>query len=237
MRDSTEPSRQVKLSGLVPVAGLSSRMGDFKPLMPLGDATVIENTVLTLIEAGAERVSVVTGYRAGEVENVLAHRFGERVIMVRNERYAETDMLESIRMGCRSLPRCDAFFLLPGDMPAVQPETLARVRNAWEQRGGIVFPTLNGRRKHPPLVSYELANEIASFRCEGGLHQFWNTCQNPTTEVAVDDYGTQIDLDYPHDYAKCKELLGLAEHEEGSCSRKRYYDLRRQSEREQEFRF
>lgn len=36
----------MKKVGLITAAGLSSRMGDFKPLMPLCGRTVIENTVV-----------------------------------------------------------------------------------------------------------------------------------------------------------------------------------------------
>lgn len=199
----------LKLAGLVPAAGLSSRMGDFKPLMRLGRLTVIENTVFTLFEAGACSVSVVTGHRASEIEDVLARRFGKSVVIVRNERFAETDMLESIRMGCRSLPACDAFFLLPGDMPAVQAQTLHCLREAWEQQGGIVFPTLDGKRSHPPLIAHDVAKDIAGYYGADGLRGFWGTCQGKLSEVAVDDAGTQLDLDYPRDYVQCKKLLGL----------------------------
>lgn len=199
----------LRFAGLVPAAGMSSRMGDFKPLMRLGDLTVIESTVLTLIEAGVETVSVVTGRRAAEVEDVLARRFGGRVIMVRNERFAETDMLESIRMGCRSLPTCDAFFLLPGDMPAVSPQTLRALQASWELNGGVVFPTVGGRRTHPPLVSSRLVRGIVSYCGADGLRGFWGTCPEAATEVEVGDRGTQLDLDYPRDYAQCRKLLGL----------------------------
>lgn len=209
MRHLAVPQWHTGLAGLVPVAGRSRRMGDFKPLMRLGDMTVIERTVLTLFEAGAESVSVVTGHRAAEVEDVLAKRFGDRVVMVRNERYAETDMLESIRIGCRSLPHCRAFFLLPGDMPAVKTATLIRVRDAWTHEAGVVFPTLDGKRSHPPLITYDLVKEIIAYRGNDGLRGFWATCPDLAREVAVDDLGTQIDLDYPRDYARCKELLGV----------------------------
>lgn len=199
----------VSLAGLVPVAGRSSRMGSFKPLMRLGEQTVIEATVDTMLGMGVEHVVVVTGHRGVEVEAVLSRRFGNRVSFVRNNRFAETDMMESIRVGCKALPQCDAFFLLPGDMPAVNPETLRRLQDAWEQRGGVVFPAFGGKRKHPPLIASDLIEDIVAFRGNGGLREFWKTCGGIASDVATDDRGTQIDLDYPHDYVWCKELLGL----------------------------
>ncbi|MCD7760438.1 MAG: nucleotidyltransferase family protein, partial [Clostridiales bacterium] len=136
-----------KLAGLVVAAGLSSRMGAFKPLLPLGDRTVIEKTVDSLLTGGAELVTVVTGYRGNEVEAVLSRRFGGKVSFVRNGDYASTDMLQSVRLGCGALPLCDAFFLLPGDMPAVGEGTFRLLVEAWgETPDRVIFPTLNGRR-------------------------------------------------------------------------------------------
>jgi CTP:molybdopterin cytidylyltransferase MocA len=34
-----------KIAALIPVAGLSGRMGEFKPLLQLGGKTLIENSV------------------------------------------------------------------------------------------------------------------------------------------------------------------------------------------------
>ena len=80
-------------------------MGEFKPLLSLRGKTVIENTVESVLQGGAETVAVVTGYRAAEAEAALS-RFGSRVRFVRNPDYAQTDMLGSIRLGVRALPPC-----------------------------------------------------------------------------------------------------------------------------------
>ncbi len=41
-----------RIGGLILAAGLSSRMGDFKPLMPLRGKTLIENTIDSLLLCG-----------------------------------------------------------------------------------------------------------------------------------------------------------------------------------------
>lgn len=194
------------LGGLVVAAGLSSRMGSFKPLLPLGGKTVIENTVDSLFSGGARTVVVVGGYRGEELEALLRQQYGERVIIASNPDYAKTDMLFSIKIGCRALPPCDGFFLLPGDMPVVENETFLRVAELWRTgEYDVVFPTLDGRRKHPPLISLRVVPEILAFSGSGGLRELWTQLGGRIGAVPVRDPGVEIDLDTPQDYSKVVE--------------------------------
>ena len=193
------------ICGLVLAAGLSRRMGEFKPLLRFRDKTLIENTIDSILESGAEQVVVVTGHRAEELEAVLGEKYEGRVILTRNHEFATTDMLHSIQVGCKAMPECDAFFLLPGDMPVVEQSTFRKVLAQRDGTLGVIFPTLDGYKKHPPLVDYRLIPEILSFRGEGGLRQFWQERETMIRTVAVDDSGVWVDLDTQEDYKKCKE--------------------------------
>lgn len=196
--------KNTTICGLILVAGLSSRMGDFKPLLPLCGKTLIENTVDSMLRGGAEKIVVVTGYRGNEVEDILRNGYAEQVIFARNPDYETTDMMHSIQFGCRAMPECDAFFLLPGDMPAVRQDTFMRMENAYSGEQSIIFPTLDGWRKHPPLIDARFIPAICSFCEEGGLRQFWKYHKDSIREVPVDDIGVWVDLDTPKDYQSCK---------------------------------
>ena len=194
------------IGALVLAAGLSRRMGDFKPLLPLRGAALIENSVGSVLSGGAESAVVVTGHRADEVEDVLRRAFGERVRLVRNPDYASTDMLRSIQIGAAALPPCEAFFLLPGDMPAVAADTCGRLLAAREREAApVIFPALDGRRAHPPLIDARLIPEILAFDGGGGLRGLWERHESGIRAVPVDDAGVRLDLDTPEDYQKCKE--------------------------------
>ena len=194
------------IRALILAAGLSRRMGEFKPLLPLRGRTVIENSVESALSGGAETATVVTGYRADEVESVLRGAFGARVSAVRNEEYAATDMMRSIRLGAAALPRCDAFFLLPGDMPVVARGTFERLLAARRaEKAPLIFPTLDGYRKHPPLIDAALIPSILAFDGDGGLRGLWKRFERESRAVAVDDAGVWVDLDTPDDYEKCRQ--------------------------------
>lgn len=199
-----------RLCAVVCVAGLSRRMGAFKPLLPLGPKTVIETTVASAFSGGAATVVCVTGFRGSEVSRVLRSSFGGRVVVADNPRYSSSDMLASVKVGLGSLPPCDGFFLLPGDMPQVSPATFRAVAGAWARSGGqgVAFPTLDGYRKHPPLVAASLVKDVLAYGGEGGLRGFWQVCEAPVCEVPVDDVGVWADLDTQQDYLSCIETFG-----------------------------
>lgn len=195
--------------GLVLAAGLSRRMGDFKPLLPLRGRTVIENTVDSMLAGGAQTVVVVLGHRAEEVRTLLSTRYDSaRVRLAYNPRYAETDMLASIREGLAALPPCRGFYLLPGDMPLVSPETyhaLAAAYGAGNDR--IVFPLLNGRRAHPPLIGSAFIEPILRYDGSDGLRGFWNGQSEHIQTVPVTDTGCAQDMDTPEQYRRVLERL------------------------------
>ena len=193
------------ICGLVLAAGLSRRMGEFKPLLPFRGKTLIENTIDSILSSGAHQVVVVTGHRAEELEAILGEKYEGRVILTRNHEFATSDMLRSIQIGCQAMPECDAFFLLPGDMPVVDAVTFQKVLARRDGTLGVIFPTLDGFRKHPPLVDYRLIPRILNFHGDGGLRRFWQEQEALITTVSVDDGGVWVDLDTQEDYKKCKE--------------------------------
>ncbi len=193
-----------KVSALILCAGESSRMGDFKPLLPLEDSTVIERSVSSVLDVCSHAV-VVTGKRAEEVEEVLERAFSGRVSFVRNERYSFTDMLTSIRLGLSVLPFCEYFFLLPGDMPLVRRETFERLIED-RHSADTLYPVFHGRRGHPVLISTRLKEQILAYCGDSGLKGFLSTVDS-IKEIPVEDSGILLDLDTRDDYQTAKKLI------------------------------
>lgn len=199
----------MKINGLVLAAGLSSRMGAFKPLMRIGEKTLIEHSVESLLRGGAQVVTVVLGYRAAEIQGLLCRAFSERRIRFAiNPAYGTTDMLTSIKAGVSAIAPCDAFFLLPGDMPAVEENTMSALASALENTDALVaMPTVDGHRKHPPLIRASCGGDILSYSGEGGLRGIWRSFGGRIAEVAVQDMGCLIDADKLDDFLKLSYYL------------------------------
>lgn len=199
----------MKINGIVLAAGLSTRMEAFKPLLKLGEKTMIEHSIDSMFHGGVNQVVVVLGHRAKEIEVLLRNKYDDsRLVFMRNEKYADTDMLTSIKMGIYELNTCDAFYLLPGDMPAIKPKTFLAVKEAMCKTHAMVsFPTIDGYRKHPPLISSKCIDYILKFGGEGGLREVWKHFGNQIETVPVEDYGCIIDADTKADYNKLTHYM------------------------------
>lgn len=194
------------LAALILAAGCSTRMGQFKPLLPIAGTTVVAQVIAMFRAAGIERIGVVTGHRADEIEPVV-DRLG--VTVVRNVNFQQ-GMYSSIQAGVNSLlPTIDACFLLPVNIPLVRPESVTALAQAFAmRRAPITYPRFNGQRGHPPLVSNALFAEILAGKGEGGLRELLRKHQPESADVNVLDEGVMLDMDTPEDYA---QLVGLAE--------------------------
>ena len=186
------------IGAVITAAGMSSRMGDFKPMLSIGSISIAHRVVATLKQAGAELVVVVTGFRAEDLERHLAP---DNVIFLRNERYASTQMFDSAIIGLDYLrTRCDRILFTPVDIPLFTPETVGALL---ESDGDIVIPRCGGKTGHPIVLSAACADRIVRDGGGGSLQNALERCGS-IEYVDVDDGGTLHDADTPSDY---KSLL------------------------------
>ena len=184
-----------KIGAVVAAAGLSSRMGDFKPLLPLDGDTVIGRCLSNLRGAGATDIVVVTGHRAGELAEALAD---SGVTIIHNAAYAETQMFDSLCLGLRALPAdCEKILLTPGDVPLVRTGTIRALLNA---DAGFASPICNGKRGHPVVLDPAWREAVLAFEGDDGLRGAVKTLGIPAVEIEVEDPGMHIDLDTQEDY-------------------------------------
>ena len=83
---------------LILAAGMSTRMHGFKPLLEFHGRTMIGRVIHNFREAGASPIILVLGFRGDDIKASLA---GEPVIFVRNEKYASSQMFDSVKIGLR----------------------------------------------------------------------------------------------------------------------------------------
>lgn len=192
------------LGALILAAGNSSRAPGFKPMLHLGAGTVIENSIFCFLKANITNITVVTGYRSGEILPVLE---GLAIRHVFNEKH-EKGMFSSVLTGVQSLhPGTDAFFLLPADMPLVKSHTIKILARAFRRtQADIVYPVFQGERGHPPLISTRLLPKIMAWEGAGGLRQLLEQHEQGALEVEVVDEGILFDIDTTEDYHRSVAL-------------------------------
>lgn len=190
------------VGAVIVAAGLSSRMGAFKPLMELGGRPIIHNEVEQFLACGVAKLVIVTGHNAERLEEILALQgnMGGKVLTVFNPDYARSEMFRSVQIGVAALPEeVDAFFFLPADCPAVSEQTLRRLLQAAKKGDALFYtPVCGGRKGHPPLISSDLIPALLAYDGTGGLKAFLRAY--PGKEIQVNDAEILRDMDLPEDY-------------------------------------
>lgn len=190
----------MQTAALIAAAGMSSRMGDFKPMLNIGSITIAQRVIATFHQAGIDKIVMVTGYQAVTLER---HLSGSGVIFLRNDRYETTQMFDSVKIGLEYLmDKCDRVLFTPVDVPLFTAET---VRKLLDSHADLACPVCDGRHGHPLLISSALLPRILSDSGEQGLKGAVSRCGVSMTAVVVEDPGTLRDADTPEDYSKLLE--------------------------------
>lgn len=189
-----------KLAGIVLAAGLSSRMGAFKPLLEVGGVSMVRRVVRLMRGAGADPILVVTGHRRRELE---AHLRDGDVELIHNLDYASTQQFDSLRLALARLEgRCDRVLVSPADIPLVEPET---VKALLRTPGDFVRPVFRGCGGHPALLSAGLIPELLGYEGSDGLRGAIRKIGCAVQSVTVEDGGVLMDNDTPEDFSKTLE--------------------------------
>lgn len=190
----------MQIGALIVAAGMSKRMGDFKPMLNIGSISVAQRIIATLNQAGVSKIVMVTGYNATILER---HLSGNGIIFLRNENYETTQMFDSVKLGLRYLQdKCDKVLFTPVDVPLFTAKT---VKTILDSGAPLACPMCEGKQGHPILIANELIPEILNDCGEMGLKGAMDRCSTPLLRIEVDDPGTIHDADTPEDFSQLVE--------------------------------
>ena len=200
------------IGGLILAAGLSTRMGQSKPLTKFWDKNLIDQTIKTMQEAGIEKIQIVTGFEHDRVEAYLRKNYPSNGMhTIWNPNYRNGSILTSIKTGLPELADCDQVFIQLVDLPCILPETYQKLQRTMQETGKMaVIPTVNGRRGHPALIRTDLLPEILSYEGStdgGGLRGFWKQLGNDMMEVPVTDCGCIMDTDTKEQLKEAEDYI------------------------------
>ena len=192
------------VSAILLAAGLSTRMGQPKMLLPWGGTTVLGQVVSIFTAAGIEEIVVVTGGAREQVEKLVAELAKEFPVRpVFNPEFARGEMLSSIQVGLASLDTHTRAALIGlGDQPQVLEETVRKICTAFGQSGSLlVIPSFQKRRGHPWLAGRSLWSKIQALPISTTPRQFLNTHAGLVEYVPADQSILQ-DVDTLEEYAR-----------------------------------
>lgn len=203
---SGQPALQrpdVKVYGVIPAAGRSTRMGQPKLLLPVAGRSLIARLVDSLSAAGLAGCVVVIREDDEPLRNELQGHAHLRILSVSSTE----DMRETLVLGLQRLdqlfaPRSrDGWLLQPADMPLVDSRTYRTLIELW-CRSPVEWqvPVFAGRRGHPLIASWSQAAAVRSLAAGSSLKSLLRHPAQPVREVPVTESGILFDVDTPADY-------------------------------------
>ena len=189
----------MRIAALITAAGMSSRMGKFKPMLNIGSISVAQRVVATFQQVGIERIVMITGFNAVTLER---HLSSQGIIFLRNENYETTHMFDSVKIGLDYLKdKCDAVLMTPVDIPLFTAETVTDLMEAGEAGEKLACPECQGQTGHPILIHTSLIDGILADSGVQGLKGALERSGVRMYHVPVQDQGTLHDADTPEDFS------------------------------------
>lgn len=191
-------------------------MGTWKPLLEYRKRPLIFASVDNAL-AACERVILVSGHRAEELEKMCAEEYAgsQRVECIRNPQY-ERGMFSSIQTGAAQI-RSQWFFVSLGDMPEIPKELYFKLVELADQSDeyDIIRPLFQERPAHPVLLRRSVITSIRSLPADANMQQVFKHHSSHSgqkvMEVPVDEPGSLFDIDSPADFEHTDTQTDLQE--------------------------
>ena len=190
----------MSIVAIVLAAGRGARFAEASPggppkmMAPVDGVPMIRRTVESLVAGGVDRsVVVVSGDQAIVIARALS---GLAVTCVVNPD-PDRGMFSSVQCGVVAAADAGICVLLPGDMPFVQPATVARLLSAAATTGRTAVPRLDGSPGHPVVCAPGLRDRILA--AEAGARLDHLIREEDVLQVDVTDAGVRRDVDRPAD--------------------------------------
>ena len=189
------------ITGVILAAGASSRMGEQKLLLPLGDETIVRRTVRQVCDAGVDDVLVVVGY---EHEKVLKALEGLPIRHARNDRYRD-GMGTSFRTAIEHIGDSDAALFALADQPFVTTAHYQAILDVFREQAPAIVGVRYGEVTAPPhMFSRELFPELAAL-----VHGARPVIERHGDRRIVLQFPADLlqDIDTPEDYEAARARL------------------------------
>ena len=187
-------------------AGKSTRMGEAKQLLRLGESTVLGRTIENVRLALVDEIVLVLGASAEDIRRQLPASLLEGLKVVVNPAY-EQGMASSLRAGLSALdPEIGAALIVLADQPFVRPETLDQLADHYRRsKAQIVIPSYRGVRGNPVLLDRSVFAEVMALQGDVGCRAIFASHPEGTVRLEVEDEGILLDIDNQEDYERLRE--------------------------------
>ena len=199
-----EARNNSRFGAVILAAGRSSRMGEAKQLLRLGEHTVLGQVLENVRSSGVEDIVLVLGHEAEKIRERIST---ENLNVVINESYQQ-GMGTSLRAGLAALPpEVDAALIILADQPFIRPKTLGLIMDQYKRSSAqIVIPTYKGFRGNPVLLDRSVFSEVMALTGDIGCRAIFGNHLEGIVKQPVEDIGILLDLDDKADFELMRDF-------------------------------
>ncbi|MFM9068314.1 MAG: NTP transferase domain-containing protein [Planctomycetota bacterium] len=206
----------MKTVAIIPAAGHSRRMGEPKLLLPWNGQAVIQHVLQAWKATAVDRILVVVR----QSDHQLAAICQQERVEVLQPAIDPPDMKASVQVALRWLEAEStetgraspgAWLLAPADQPRIAAAVIQQLLAEFAATAAtipvpdrpvpaILVPVYHGRRGHPVLFPWQLAEAVHRLEENDGVNRLLRDF--PVHEIAVSQPSIVDDLDTPEDYQR-----------------------------------
>lgn len=187
-----------KTAAILLAAGLSSRMGQIKALLPWKGKTLVQYQIEQMKQAEIDEIIVVLGFQAERLQNNIS---SFEVKAVLNENYVQGKS-SSILKGISSLQGDPhGIFISAVDQPVPSDVLKKMMKRLEETEAAAVIPTYENKRGHPILFNGSLKDDLLLIKEETmGLRSVIQKFQQQIIYLDVNDPSVLFNFNRPEEY-------------------------------------
>jgi molybdenum cofactor cytidylyltransferase len=194
----------VNIAVIILAAGLSTRMGEQKLLLPLGEQPVLAHVLATAAKLGCQHCVAVIGEPRDQLAQLCAHY---NIPSVYNPD-RRSGQASSLRTGLACLPvDIDGILFILGDQPYISDTLLQALIDTFANCGdphAIIVPCYQGQSYSPVLFGAAWRDELSALAGDQGGRVLLQQYPQCITRLEWTDPAAFCDIDTPQAY---QELL------------------------------
>jgi molybdenum cofactor cytidylyltransferase len=198
-----------QVTGILLMAGLSSRLGFPKALLPYGDRVLIERVLEQALASRLSRVTLVLGCQAPTIRSAIRSLARDPRLEILVNRHYDQGLSSSIRAGLRVLdPSTQGVMFLLGDQPLLKTAALDRLILAFRRHHPpIVVPLYGNRPGNPVIFGRELLPELMDLRGDTGGREIIKRNPERVLKVSIRPLYMGWDVDTWDDYDRTRKFF------------------------------
>ena len=196
-----------KISAIIMASGKSERMGTNKLLLEYRGITFIENTLKKVLNENFYELAIITCDKEvkKKCQNYIKklEKDKKNIYLVDNKK-SEKGQSESIKIGLKTLGKCDGYMFFSCDQPFLTSDTIKKIlKNFNPER--ITIPEYDGKRSLPVIFGKNFKNELLKLEGDTGGKTVISNHPDKIRIVEIENSDEGRDIDTKEDYEMLKK--------------------------------